>query len=159
VHENVSDPYTLSVGPASPAAGEEVEPNDQVASANTIVVGVPMTGTLGWVRDVDMFCIAPGTPAIRWKVRDTTRDLGVALEATPMAGALEGAPVRVHVGSSGKMGANDAHSPWKSAPIAPDGDTPRCLRLRAAPNPWANNAPAVPSGATEPYTVEAELAL
>jgi serine/threonine-protein kinase len=159
VHENVSDPYTLAVGSASPAPGEEIEPNDQFASANTIVPGVPVTGTLGWVRDADMFCVAPGAAAIRWKVRDSQRDLGVVLEATPMSGALEGAPVRVHVGS-GKTSASDAASPWRSPVVAPGGDTPRCLRVRAVTNPWAGGASVVvPNGSSEPYVIEAELAL
>jgi hypothetical protein len=89
-------------------------------------------------------------------VRDTVRDLGVVLEATPMAGPLEGAPVRVHVHATKPLGANDAESPWESAPVPPDGETPRCLRLRATTNPWASGASlSVPSGGPEPYTVEA----
>jgi serine/threonine-protein kinase len=156
VHENISDPYSIAVGPASPGDGDEVEPNDHVASANPIRAGVPITATLGWVRDVDMFCVAPGTGVIRWKVRDTTRDLGVVLEATPMAGSLEGVPVRVHVRAT-KVSANDAQSPWESAPVPVDGDSPRCLRVRATTNPWATSASvAVPTGGPEPYTVEAE---
>src|SRR5262249_20380951 len=36
IHENVSDPYILTIAPASPRTDEEIEPNDQFASANPI---------------------------------------------------------------------------------------------------------------------------
>ncbi len=157
LHENVSDTYSLTFGPASPAAGEEIEPNDQFASANPIQPGVPMTGTLAWTRDVDVFCVAPGTATLRWKARDTPRDLGQVLEATPMAGPLEGAPVRVHTGP-GKVSATDVQSPWHSKPIPPDADTPRCLRVRLTNDPRAgSSAVVVPTGGPEPYTIEAEV--
>jgi serine/threonine-protein kinase len=154
-HENVSDTYAISIAATAPS-GAEVEPNDQVASANAIVPGVPLTATLAWARDVDVFCVAPGVGPIRWKVRDPARDLGVVLEVTPMAGTLEGAPVRVHAPGS-RVVAPDAQSPWSSAVLAPEGDTPRCLRVRATTNPWAGaSAVVVPTGSVDPYTVEAE---
>jgi serine/threonine-protein kinase len=162
VYENVSDAYSIAVAQASLGEGDEVEPNDQVASANSIRPGVPVSGILGWVRDVDVFCVVPGAGTIRWKVRDVVRDLGVVLEATPMAGSLEGAPVRIHIHApspkprSSSDSTNDAQSPWVSAAIAA-GDTARCLRLRATTNPWAATASvSVPSGGPELYTVEAE---
>jgi serine/threonine-protein kinase len=158
IHENVSDSYALSIGASASTGGEEIEPNDQVASANPIVPGAPLTATLAWVRDVDVFCVAPGVGPIRWSVKDPARDLGVVLEVTPMAGTLEGAPVRVHA-PGGKFVAPDVQSPWSSAVLKPDGDTPRCLRVRAVTNPWSGaNAVVVPTGSTDPYTVEAESA-
>jgi serine/threonine-protein kinase len=163
VYENVSDAYSIAVAQGFPGEGDEVEPNDQIASANFIRPGVPISGVLGWVRDVDVFCVAPGAGKIRWKVRDVVRDLGVVLEATPMAGPLEGAPVRIHLHApnpkprSSSDSTNDAQSPWLSAPIPVDGDTARCLRLRATTNPWAaTTSVSVPSGGPELYTVEAE---
>ncbi len=156
IHENVSDAYSVTVSAHTPAGGEEVEPNDQIASANPIVPDMPATGTLGWTHDVDVFCVAGGTPgAIRWKARDTSRDVGSVLEVTPMAGTLEGAPVRVHNGA-GKVSATDVQGPWLGAAIPPDGDTPRCLRVRLTPDPWTPGAAmVVPTGGPEPYVIEA----
>jgi eukaryotic-like serine/threonine-protein kinase len=164
LHENVSDAYSVTIRAASPEPGEEVEPNDQVASANPIVPGTPMTGTLGWARDVDVFCVPTTTVgAIRWKVRDVGRDVGTVLQVTPMAGSLEGVPVRIHT-AEGKTSATDVQSPWQSAPVADDGETLRCLRLRLTNDVRASNlsgvgsaaAVTVPSGGSEPYVVEAE---
>jgi serine/threonine-protein kinase len=159
IHENVSDTYSVSIGVASPKPGEEVEPNDSVASADPIVPGTPMTGTLGWARDVDVFCVPASTVgAIRWRVRDSRRDAGEVLQATPIQGAVDGAPIRVHLGQ-GKTSATDAQSPWQSPPI-PDGDAPRCLRLRLVNDPWASVAGpgTVMAGGNEAYVVEVEKA-
>ncbi len=157
IHENVSDPYSVTVTSQNVGRGDEVEPNDQFASANTITPGVPMTGALGWAHDVDVFCVAGNTPgSLRWKARDAPRDPGSVLEVTPLRGPLEGAPVRVHT-TPGKASPTDVVSPWLSAPVAPDGDTPRCLRVRLAPDPWTPDAATpVPSGGPEPYVIEVQ---
>jgi serine/threonine-protein kinase len=157
VHENISDTYVLTVGTAPITQGVEIEPNDAVASANPVAPGAKVSGSLAWARDEDVYCVAPGTKGdIRWKVTDQRRDGGAVLEVTPMAGTLEGAAVRVHTGI-GKPGGIDVMSPWRSARIADEGDTPRCLRLRATGDPWAGNAAAnVPAGSGEDYTVEVE---
>jgi hypothetical protein len=157
LHENVSDAYAVTLGPASPEPGEEVEPNDQVASANPVQPGVPVHGTFAWARDVDVFCAPPGAPTLRWVVRDVPRDAGTVLEATPMAGSLEGGPVRVHVGA-GKVTTSDVQSPWRSPPL-PEGDAPRCLRLRLTTDPRTPaSTVVVPTGSPEAYTIEAEVA-
>ncbi|APR85065.1 serine/threonine protein kinase [Minicystis rosea] len=155
-HENVSDTYTLTVAAAAPAPGAEVEPNDRVPSANTIVPGTPLKGTLAWTRDEDVFCVPAGTTGVlRFRVHDETRDAGAVLEATPLRGALEGAPVRIHTGI-GKPSATDAQNPWRSEKMADTGDG-RCLRLRLTNDPWSGAAAAaVPSGSDEVYTVEVE---
>jgi serine/threonine-protein kinase len=155
VHENVSDFYTLSIAEAKPEPGAEIEPNDQVASANPVGVGATIAGTIGWARDEDVFCVAGATPGtIRWRVRDVVRDAGAVLEATPLHGTAQGGPVRVHPGP-GKVSSTDAESPWLSDPQAPEGDTPRCLRVRLTPNPWGGGAlTVVPSGGSEAYSVE-----
>ena len=159
VHENVSDPYTLTIGESAPRPGEEIEPNDQVASASPMTPGSAMTGTIGWSRDEDVFCVPAGTPgAIRWRVKDVVRDAGAVLQAIPMRGTLEGAAVRVHAGA-GKASSTDAQSPWTSDRIAAEGDEPRCLRLRLTNDPWAGAAAAmVPNGGSEAYVVEVEAA-
>jgi tRNA A-37 threonylcarbamoyl transferase component Bud32 len=164
LHENVSDAYTVTFGPAVPAPEQEVEPNDQFASANPISPGVPITGTIGWIHDVDMYCLAQGhdvlasgASPIRWKAKDTGRDVGGVLEVTPMAGPLEGAPVRLHT-AAGKVSATDVQSPWQSAAIPSDGETPRCLRVRVTNDPQAGTTVVVPTGGPETYTVEVEAA-
>ncbi len=163
IHENVSDTYTVDVGAGSADLREEIEPNDQFGSANVITPGVPVTGTIGWIHDVDMYCVAPNhdpvsraAAAIRWKARDTGRDAGVVLEVTPMDGPLEGAPVRIHT-APGKVSETDQQSPWQSAPIPADSDAPRCLRVRVTNDPRAGTTVVVPTGGPETYTVEVEL--
>jgi len=158
IHENVSDPYSVTVSAQNPGRGDEVEPNDQFASANPVIPGVPMTGTLGWTHDVDVFCV-PVTigGTLRWKARDTARDVGSVLEVTPLHGALEGAPVRVHNGA-GKVSATDVQGPWLSAPIPPDSDAARCLKVRLTPDPWTPGAAmVVPTGGPEAYVIEAQV--
>jgi serine/threonine-protein kinase len=155
VHENISDPYTISLSQASPPTGDEIEPNDQVASANVLEPGHGLTGTLAWTRDEDVVCVARSFHgAVRWKVRDQVRDAGSVLEVTPLSGTLEGAPVRVHTGA-GKVSATDVQGPWTSARVAPDSERARCLRLRLTTDPWSPAAAAmVPTGSSEPYLVE-----
>lgn len=160
VHENVSDPYALTIGVSAPRPGEEIEPNDQVASANAIMPGAAMKATIGWTRDEDVLCVPPGTAgAIRWRVKDVVRDAGAVLEATVMRGTLDGAPVRVHAGV-GKASSTDAQSPWLSERIAEDeGAGQRCLRLRLTNDPWSGAAAAmIPNGGSEVYVVEVEPA-
>ena len=154
-HENVSDQYSITLGPASPSAGEEIEPNDRPQSAGVVTVGSVMKGTLAWTRDEDVFCVTARTPgAIRWRVRDEVRDAGAVLEVTPMQGSLEGAPVRVHTGM-GKASSTDVRGPWTSDRIAESDAEPRCLRLRLTIDPWAGAAATlVPSGSDEVYSVE-----
>jgi eukaryotic-like serine/threonine-protein kinase len=158
IHENVSDPYTLTVEPSTGGPAAEIEPNDQVASANRVAPGGAITGTIAWARDEDLYCVAPDTAgAVRWKVRTEPRAGGAVIEATPMRGAQDGAPVRVHAGM-GKLTATDVQTPWTSGPVGPDeGGAPRCLRVRLTNDPWAGAQSAiVPSGGSEPYVVEVE---
>jgi serine/threonine-protein kinase len=158
VHENVSDPYTLTIADAAPKPGEEIEPNDQVASANPMTPGSAITGTIGWARDEDVFCVPVGTPgAIRWRVKDVVRDAGAVLEATLMRGTLDDATVRVHAGA-GKASSTDAQSPWTSGRVpAVEGEGPRCVRVRLTNDPWSGAAAAmVPIGGSEGYVIEVE---
>jgi eukaryotic-like serine/threonine-protein kinase len=155
VHENVSDRYVLTIGPATVSPGVEVEPNDQVASANRVSPGETITGTLGWTRDEDVFCVTETPQAIRFRVHDVLRDAAAVLEATPIRGASEGAAVRIHT-VQGKVSSSDVASPWESGPVPPAGDgAPRCLRLKLTHDPWAKEVPAtLPSGGSEAYVVE-----
>jgi serine/threonine-protein kinase len=160
IHENISDPYVISIGAASPASGDEIEPNDQVNFANPITPGNTARGTIGWTRDEDFYCVPAGTPGnIRWRARDVVRDAGTVLEVTPMRGTLEGAPVRVHAGVGRPPTATDVLSPWQSGVIAGQEGTPRCLRVRLTNDPWSGgSAVVVPTGGNEVYTIEVEAA-
>ncbi len=158
VHENVSDSYSVRVAPVLPAADFEIEPNDQIASANPVGTGAPMAGALAWAHDQDVFCAAPGSPpTVRWRVRDVTRDAGSVLEVTPMRGPTEGVPVRVHPGGRAVPSASDVLSPWLSPDVKDDGDAPRCLRLRLVYDLWTSDGGRAPlHGGSERYVVELE---
>ena len=155
IHENVSDAYALTIGPAESVPSMEIEPNDRVPSATPMSAGSSMKGTLSWTRDEDVYCVPRGTKGtFRWKVTDRGRDAGAVLEVTPMRGTLEGAPVRVHTGM-GKPSPTDVQSPWTSEKIAGSDDEPRCLKVRLTIDPWAGAAAMlVPNGSDDVYTVE-----
>ncbi len=157
IHENISDSYKLVATSVEPQQGQEIEPNDQVASAEQLSPGSALTASIGWAHDEDVFCIPGQTPGkIRWKVRDGLRDAGL-LQATPTRGAEEGAPVRIHLGRSGKTSSTDVLNPWISPAIAWIDDVPRCLRVALGKDPWAaERASVVPSGGSEAYVVEVE---
>jgi eukaryotic-like serine/threonine-protein kinase len=158
VHENVSDAYTFLVEPSESDPTREVEPNDQVASAEIIAPGRGKSGALAWARDEDVYCVSSDTAGdFRWRVRDGVRDGGAVLEVTPLRAGYEGVPVRVHNAGTGTPTDSDTRSPWTSEPMrAADG--PRCLRVRQAFDPWTGDRSSViPSGGTETYLVEVEL--
>ena len=157
VHENISDRYSLRAEATLPAPDREVEPNDLVASATPLSFGRPLSATLAWARDEDVFC-APSLEAgsLRWTVRAGFRESGV-IEATPIHDGEEGAPVRVHPEPRGRPTRVDVPSPWQSAPLAGGGGGQRCLRLRLTTDPWAGDRwSAAPSGGSEPYVVEVD---
>ncbi|MFS8069662.1 MAG: hypothetical protein ACMG6S_25130, partial [Byssovorax sp.] len=157
IYENISDSYKLLVAAVEPEPGHEIEPNDQVASAEQIAPGNAITASIGWAHDEDVFCIPAQTPGkIRWKVRDGLRDTGL-VQATPIVGGDEGAPVRIHSGSSGKTSPSDVLNPWISPPIAGSDIVPRCIRIALGKDTWAGErASVMPSGGSETYTVEVE---
>jgi serine/threonine-protein kinase len=156
VHENVSDPYVVSLARAAPDAADEIEPDDQVASAVPIAEGAARRGALAWARDEDVFCADAAAGSLRFRVRDVVRAAGTVLEATPMLGNVEGAAVRVHATRAGAPTPTDVVSPWTSDPIAPAADgAPRCVRLRLTNDPWTSGDRAiVPTGGGEAYGVE-----
>jgi serine/threonine protein kinase len=156
IHENVSDSYTVTLRPVDAPEGQEIEPNDQVASATKVTPGATVSGRIGWVADEDVFCVPEGTPGkVRFRVHDGLRDSGV-LEVTPMRGPELGAPVRIHLAPSGKISAAEVLNPWTSEPMIEDG-APRCLKVNVEPDPWAGErAGVMPSGGSEPYSLEVE---
>jgi serine/threonine-protein kinase len=157
IHENVSDSYTLLASAVTPEPGHEIEPNDQVASAEQLAPGAALTGTIAWAHDEDVICVPPQIPGkIRWKVRDGLRDTGI-LQITPLRAGVEGVPVRVHRGSNGKTTASDVLNPWISPPIAREDDVSRCIRIAIEKDPWSGDRAAlVPSGGAEAYEVDVE---
>jgi serine/threonine-protein kinase len=147
----------LSIPAVEATPGFEVEPNDQVASAEPIMPGGSITGTLAWASDEDVYCVPERSAGkIRWKVRDGLRDTGV-LQITPIRGVDPGPPVRIHRGTSGKTSLSDVLNPWISPAIAKESDVLRCIRVAIEKDPWAGErAGVVPSGGNEAYTVEVE---
>jgi serine/threonine-protein kinase len=158
VHEHISDTYTLRVSRAEPEPGTEVEPNDDVAGAVTIVPGTSASATIGWADDQDIFCVDPGASSrgIRWVVKDVVRDAGAVLEVTPMRGRTADTPILVHVQGEGVENEFDKRSPWTS-PVIPGGSTEaRCLRARLSRDPWMPGHEMRPPGAYEMYVVEVQ---
>jgi eukaryotic-like serine/threonine-protein kinase len=146
IHENVSDPYTVRVELASPADGDEVEPNDRPVSAQLLSLGSRMTGRLAWTGDEDVFCLdRTVTAPVRWSVSDAERPRGTVLEATPMINGSAEPLARVHPGNAKPFGRPrleaDHPSPWLSPPY--EGTGTRCLRLRLTSDPWADKPTAV----------------
>jgi serine/threonine-protein kinase len=160
VHENVSDSYSMTLEASAPVPGFETEPNDQVASAGSVAVGETVTGMIGWARDEDVYCVraAAGERAF-FRVNDTARDPGTVLEATPMRGTEEGAPVRVHTTRAKPVTTSDVVAPWESPPEQTEPDVPRCIKIRLVIDPWASERDkSAPVGGLETYTVEVATA-
>jgi len=62
--ENLTDHYVLTLDRTTPAEHEEREPNDGALHGESIVLGTPRTGYLGWPGDNDAFCLAEGAPSV-----------------------------------------------------------------------------------------------
>lgn len=56
--ENVSDLYVVMLEPTVPSPDEEVEPNDQVASANAVTPGASLRGALAFAHDEDVIRVS-----------------------------------------------------------------------------------------------------
>ena len=156
IHENISDTYSLTLESTERAPGLETEPNDQVASANSLALRETVTGILGWVRDEDVHCVRAAVgERVTFRVTDTARDVGTVLEVTPLRGTEEGAAVRIHLSGKGPLSASDVLGPWQSPPTQLDPDVPRCVRVRLALDPWdTTHATVVPSGGTQTYSIQ-----
>ena len=140
VVENVTDHYELIVELASPAEGEEIEPNDVPEAAQKLPTSGVMSGTLAWVGDEDVYCVDPEQQSpVTWQVHDGQRGQGTVLEVTPLLAGVPGPVVRVHAPGTKPFGRPrleaDVNGPWTSPPLeAGSGD--RCLRFRLASDPW-----------------------
>ena len=61
--ENLTEPYRLRWQVRRRVLDEEIEFNDSLEQAQTLELGRPLQGWLGWKGDVDTFCLAPHGPA------------------------------------------------------------------------------------------------
>jgi len=154
VHENVSDPYRFELQRVTPERDVEVEPNDQLISANVIEPGARLKAALAWARDEDVFCAAKTAYPVRFVVSDVQRDAGAVVEVTPRERGGDGAPVRIHVGK-GKVSASDVMTPWRGTTIAAASED-RCVRVRMTSDPWMSGAAPTPPGSSERYAVSVE---
>ncbi|MFO0587294.1 MAG: serine/threonine-protein kinase [Polyangiaceae bacterium] len=156
VHENISDPYTVSVKHVERPTGVEVEPNDQIGSATSISVGETVSGALGWTRDEDVYCAhASAGESVSFRVSDSARASGNVIEVTPLRGTEEGAAVRVHAIAQGTVSSTDVVGPWTTPPVMVEPDVPRCIRVKASLDPWMKiRVSDFPTGGPEPYKIE-----
>ncbi|MEM9693500.1 MAG: serine/threonine-protein kinase, partial [Myxococcota bacterium] len=159
VIENVSDEYRLLLTQRDPEPDEEQEPNDRREAAQVLAVDGEVNGSLAWAGDVDVFCVAGSTQALRWKVADGSRPAGAVLEVMNFVGPSPSPMVRVHA-TSGKLSADqqapmeaDVTSPWAS-PVYEGTSDLRCIELNLAPDPWDGQAQAKPSAVRYRVRVE-----
>ncbi|HEX6767626.1 MAG TPA: serine/threonine-protein kinase, partial [Polyangiaceae bacterium] len=161
VFENVSDDYRLTFKPTRLTAEREVEPNDAAPLGNVVPSGSALRGRIGWTRDVDLLCSAPGSKRARFVVEDAVerpRARTSVLEVKPKSGPERDIPVRVHrAGASIPKSPRDASGTWRSAWIDVDAVAPPCIEVTLAPNPWSPPPLAiVPPPGNEEYSVRVE---
>jgi hypothetical protein len=158
VLENVSDAYELSIGPSTPEADAEIEPNDTTPSANSISLGRSVRGKLAWMRDVDVFC-ASTTEPVRFIIEDASpRPHGAVLELTPLGPSGPGDPVRIHhPAAKGNLTERDVKSPYTTQKRKGRSPPVTCVSLTLTQDIWANPPlpPVAPAGDQE-YVVRVE---
>lgn len=164
VFENVSDRYTLSLGPAAVDPAVELEPNENVASATSLRAGAEIRASLPFVRDLDVFCAEAGTVGkVRFTVREPDlrlRAAGLALEVTALSGPRAGVGIQLHRAMSGR--ASPLHAAVSLTTDALDvlGTTgPPCIQVRVAVDGLAVAPPRGPLSCADPYIVKMEAAL
>jgi serine/threonine protein kinase len=161
VHENVSDDYRLVVRPTRPVPERETEPNDAPPLGNSVAAGGVLRAALGWARDTDLVCAAPGAAKVRFAVDDAIerpRSHYSVLQVTMRGGPDDGIPVRVHrAGAKVQASPRDVVGTWKSPPVKLDASAPPCVELTLVPNPWGPTPAALvaPPG-DEEYLVRVE---
>jgi hypothetical protein len=171
VHENVSDYYSIVLGPGVETEGFEVEPNDDAAHSTMVAIGQTIRGTLGWVNDQDIVCAdVQANARFRFRIDDDARDAGTVLAVSVLRGGEEGAAIRVHADRQRKATPSDVPSPYSG--ITFQGLTASCLKLRVVPSanaplapPTAGSAsaavapsgpPLVPRGSKAQYRISVE---
>jgi hypothetical protein len=162
VFENISDTYKLVFEAVQADAHQEIEPNDEITSATLVAPGNELSGTLSFMRDVDVICPSAEARAahasFRWTIRDAierARDPGSVLEVTPLDPTALNVTTRIHrAGVEGKDAGADIHSPWVG-PVVHVSDAPGsgCIQLKLARDPWSTSGVKVPRAGTERYHV------
>jgi eukaryotic-like serine/threonine-protein kinase len=161
VIENISDSYELVVASAEPDPGHELEPNDTLRDANHVSVGAALRGRIGWMRDVDVVCAAPGKGPVQFTIEDSPdapRPRSAVLQATPRGGPADGVPIRLHrKGTPLASGSeHDVAGQWKS-PAAERSQGEACVELTLVPNPLAPAPlPTVAPAGDEEYLIRVE---
>lgn len=157
-HENISDEYQLDLQATPADNSREVEPNDQARLATRLSAGNSLTGSIGWMKDVDVVCAAKGSTAplhfIVEDAIDVARPDSAVLNVTPIGGPSDGIPVRVHRSDRTiDVSERDQLSPWKG-PTVNDLKADLCVKLELVPNPLAPRPhPLVAPAGTERYRV------
>jgi len=155
VHENVSDSYSIRLGPGEADPSRETEPNDDPANATPVALGTTMRGTLGWAKDVDVYCPkVESTNAYRFRIDDEPRD-GTLLAASLVQNGTIGATVRLREGKEVKGAGGESTSSFAGFTFR--GIAAPCLMLKAVTDPAVKDSDAVPRGSRVPYRVTLEL--
>lgn len=156
IQENVSDEYTVRLGPGDGDPTYELEPNDEVVSAQTLPLGTTMRATLGWVKDVDVYCpTVESTSAYRYRVEDEPgREGGAVLNVALSQSGNVGTSVRVHAAQDVEVTPTDAVSPFTGFSFR--GFSPPCLIVQASIDPAATKRDLVARGSRVHYRVTLE---
>lgn len=162
VYENISDTYKLVFEAVQSDPRQEIEPNDEITSATLLAPKSELSGTLSFMRDVDVICPSAEARAthgsFRWTLRDAlerARDPGSVIEVTPLDPTELNVATRVHrAGVEGKDAGADIHSPWVG-PVVRVSDAPGsgCIQLKLVRDPWSTSGVKVPRAGTERYHV------
>ena len=160
--ESISEDYRLSVGPTT-TPDAELEPNDFARDATLLAPGEKRRGSLGWMRDIDVFC-SSASSKVRLRVTDSperARAHAAVLQVVPLAGDDFEVPVRVHRNGARDVPASvrDVVGVWESSALDPSAGRPACIQITLVPNPWAPTPhPLLAPAGEEPYWVEAVAA-
>ncbi len=147
VHENVSDYYSIVLGPGAETEGFEVEPNDDPAHSTMLATGQTVRGTLGWINDQDIICAdVQANARFRFRIDDDARDSGTVLAVSVLRGGEEGPSIRVHADRQRKATASDVPSPYSG--ITFQGLTATCIKLRVVPTAVGSASPPTASSAS-----------
>ncbi len=158
IYENVSDEYSVTLGPSDLDDSFEVEPNDEPGAANLVEPEATVSGVLGWVGDVDVFCPkVDSTGRFRYRVDDDPREGGAVLSVSLATDGTEGAAVRVHTRRSKPATSSDASAPFTGFTFR--GTSRSCLVVRLTLDPGASKpSELVPRGSRSKYRVALEPA-
>jgi serine/threonine-protein kinase len=117
--ENVSDEYSISWSYVDVDTGHEREVNDSLELAETIAVGVPRRGYVGWEGDEDIYCAEADGPRVT-----------VSLEAVPDVDLVLRVVDRV-TASSTKIDTGNVGQPESTSGVGPLRRNTTCFEVSA----------------------------